>query len=159
MKSNPLRCLVTIAALTGLSVVTTLAHADSFDCFPLCEQQAPPPVETSCAHTSAERAASTEESITQIEAANQQLKTAKEWVGYVRSPQGLVIKLFNDHVVKIPAWIGYAIDPLGSLKSKLLGEARNFAKESIKENIRNHSAQSDCDAAGSSVNIASVSSS
>ncbi len=159
MNPKPLRCLAAIFILTAFTTGASAVYADSFDCFPLCEQQAPPPLEISCAQSDTERAASAEETIKQVEAANQQLKTAKKRVGYVRSPESLAIKLFNDHVFKIPAWIGYVVDPLGTLKGKALAEVRNFAKDSITENIRNHAARAACDTPGNEVTIAGASSS
>jgi hypothetical protein len=62
---------------------------------------------------------------------NDQIKPVKEIIGYVRSPQGLAMKLVNDHVVKIPAWVGYAVDPVGSLKNKAMDEVRTRAKTAI----------------------------
>ena len=67
----------------------------------------------------------------QAEDLNSKMKPIKEIVGYVRSPQGLAIKLVNDHIVKIPAWIGYAMDPLGSLKRKAFDEVRTRAKDAM----------------------------
>ena len=69
--------------------------------------------------------------VAQAESLNDQIKPIKELIGYVRSPQGLAIKLVNDHVVKIPAWIGYAMDPVGSLKNKAMDEVKTRAKSAI----------------------------
>ncbi|MCY7388634.1 MAG: hypothetical protein LH481_11320, partial [Burkholderiales bacterium] len=44
------------------------------------------------------------------------------------------IKLVNDHIVKIPAWIGFAMDPVGSLKHMAIDEVRTRAKEIIVSN-------------------------
>jgi hypothetical protein len=63
------------------------------------------------------------------------VKPIKEIVGYVQSPQSLAMKLINDYVVKIPAWIGYIMDPVGSLKSRAMGEVRDFAKEELKKSV------------------------
>ena len=64
---------------------------------------------------------------------NDKVKPIKDIVGYVRSPQGLAIKLVNDHIVKIPAWIGYAMDPLGSIKRQAFGKARSLAKDALSD--------------------------
>jgi hypothetical protein len=72
------------------------------------------------------------ELVKQAEAMNDHIKPVKELVGYVRSPQGLAIKLLNDHVVRIPAWVGWAMDPIGNLKNRAVGEARDQAKSLIK---------------------------
>lgn len=74
-------------------------------------------------------------SVAKVESVNQQLKPVKEIVGYVRSPQGLAIKLVNDHVVRIPAWVGYALDPVGSLKHRAIDEARDRARDALKRNL------------------------
>lgn len=63
---------------------------------------------------------------------NDKVKPLRDVVGYIRSPQGLAIKLVNDHIVSIPAWVGYAMDPVGSLKSKALDEVRTRAKDVLK---------------------------
>ncbi len=69
--------------------------------------------------------------VAQAESLNDQIKPVKELIGYVRSPQGLAIKLVNDHVVKIPAWVGYALDPVGSLKNKAMDEVKTRAKSAM----------------------------
>ena len=66
--------------------------------------------------------------VAQAEALNERIKPIKEIVGYVRSPQGFAIKMVNDHVMKIPAWVGYAIDPLGSLKNKAMDQVKTSAR-------------------------------
>ena len=126
----------------------TAAAAD-WDCFPLCAE----PAKTE-ARVQATTADATLEPVTvvatreaainadastscgnnfmqQAEDLNNKVKPIKEIIGYVRSPQGLAIKLVNDHIVKIPAWIGYAMDPLGSLKRKAFDEVRTRAKEAM----------------------------
>ncbi len=126
------------------------ASAADWDCFPLCAE----PAKTE-AHVQAATADATLEPVTvvatregaintdaptscgngfmqQAEDLNNKVKPIKEIVGYIRSPQGLAIKLVNDHIVKIPAWIGYAMDPLGSLKRKAFDEVRTRAKEALK---------------------------
>jgi hypothetical protein len=128
--------------LKGLIAAASLAaaasaHADAYDCFPAC----PEPVkatERKCddpSSASESIKASARETVAAVESVNAQLKPVKDIVGYVRSPQGLVVKLVNDHVVKIPAWVGYAIDPVGSLKNRALSEVRDTVKASIKESI------------------------
>ena len=62
---------------------------------------------------------------------DEKVRPIREIVGYVRSPQGLAIKLVNDHIVKIPAWIGYVMDPLGSIKRQAIGEIRARTKNAI----------------------------
>lgn len=129
----------------------SIAMASPLDCFPNCaepatksvDETAPPePVTLDPAYISAHRsvgvdaypATSCESSLTKtVDNLNTTTKPIREIVGYIRSPQGLAIKLVNDYVIKIPAWLGYAMDPLGSLKRKAIDEARTRAKESLAE--------------------------
>ena len=69
--------------------------------------------------------------VAQAESLNDQIKPIKALIGYVRSPQGLAIKLVNDHVVKIPDWVGYAMDPLGSIKNKAMDKVTTRAKSAL----------------------------
>ena len=138
-----------MVTLFGLSLTATASGAE-WDCFPLCAEpaKAETKLDTTAEATTAEvkldpvfitahREASVgADPATSCDSAllkaaddiNDKVKPIREIVGYVRSPQGLVIKLVNDHVVKIPAWIGYAIDPLGSLKHKVIDEVRAQAR-------------------------------
>jgi len=69
--------------------------------------------------------------VRQADELNDRIKPIRDLVGYVRSPQGLAIKLVNDHVVSIPGWVGYAIDPVGSLKRRAMEEVRDRARSAI----------------------------
>ena len=130
-------------AAAGMPFVAVAAENECADC-------APVPVETTLDGEFAEPAQSIE-AITVVAAPvkacgtgtgaglvksaedlNDKVKPLRDVVGYVRSPQGLAIKLVNDHIVKIPAWVGYAMDPVGSLKNKALDEVRTRAKEVFK---------------------------
>jgi hypothetical protein len=64
---------------------------------------------------------------------NDKIRPIREIVGYVRSPQGLAIKLVNDHIVKIPAWVGYAMDPIGSIKHRAIDEVRTQLKSAMDD--------------------------
>jgi hypothetical protein len=142
--------------LVGLFVATlfglpSTAMASAVDCFPLCTETVtksipfdatPAQVTLDPVYISAHRsvgvdaypATSCDSSLTKtVDNLNTTTKPIREIVGYIRSPQGLAIKLVNDYVIKIPAWLGYAMDPLGSLKRKAIDEARTRAKESLAE--------------------------
>jgi hypothetical protein len=108
-------------------------NANDSACFPMCQSSTPvieaeveikAPIADACNSQSSNL-------IKQAEQFNDRVKPIKEIVGYVRSPQGLAIKLVNDHVVKIPAWVGYAMDPVGSLKNRAMDEVRTRAKSAI----------------------------
>ena len=64
---------------------------------------------------------------------NVRIKPIKELIGYVRSPQSFAIKLIDKHVVKIPAWVSIAIDPVGALKNKALDEIKSQARAAMKD--------------------------
>lgn len=131
------------ALLMFLSVGS--ASADTYDCFPLCKPEppaAPVPPQAADAKTTASnpncpptQGMTMKSAIEQAEALNDQIKPIKEMVGYVQSPQGLVMKLINDYVVKIPAWIGFVMDPVGTLKNRAVGEARDYAKSELKKSV------------------------
>ncbi|HEX4859379.1 MAG TPA: hypothetical protein VFV17_10195 [Usitatibacteraceae bacterium] len=70
-------------------------------------------------------------SLQTVEQVNADLKPVRELAGYIRSPQGLAFKLVNDHLFKIPPWVGFVLDPAGSLKRKALEEVRAQAKHAI----------------------------
>ncbi len=104
-------------------------NANDSTCFPMCQSSGPAiEVETPKANACNSQS---NELLKQAEQLNDRVKPIKEIVGYVRSPQGLAIKLVNDHVVKIPAWVGYAMDPVGSLKNRAMDELRTHAKAAI----------------------------
>jgi hypothetical protein len=106
-------------------------NANDSACFPMC-QSSTPAIEAEVKAPKADACNSQSSSlIKQAEQLNDRVKPIKEIVGYVRSPQGLAIKLVNDHVVKIPAWVGYAMDPVGSLKNRAMDEIRTHAKAAI----------------------------
>ncbi len=122
-------------------------NVNDSECFPMCKPAATPTAtsaidveplkETTCGGQSIDL-------IKQAEQLNDRVKPIKEIVGYIRSPQGLVIKLVNDHVVKIPAWVGYAVDPVGSLKNRAVGEIRSVVTERAKKAIGLNNAQAGC---------------
>ena len=142
-----------IVATLGLPLTAT---ASEWDCFPMCAEPAKadlkdatptePTIDPALAAAHRDVALDTSVPTTcnggliqSAENLNDQVKPIREIVGYVRSPQGLAIKLVNDYVVKIPAWIGYALDPLGSLKHAAIDKVRTQAKDALADS-------QDCDA-------------
>lgn len=129
---------VAAMALLGLCLTANVARADESACFPLCEQAQTTVATTVATTTCAQNAdsnGSMQQTINQIESINDKVKPLKEVVGYIRSPQGLAVKLVNDHVIKIPTWVGYALDPVGALKNKAIGEVRDRAKSALKASV------------------------
>ncbi len=154
MKNKQLVGTLTILALATASA----AHASENECFPACVEPAklgvpiesPVEIALESVTISAPRESAADQAPTKscnannllqkAEALNDKVKPVRELVGYVRSPQGLAIKLVNDHIVKIPAWIGYAMDPIGSIKNRAIDEIRTRAKDAL-------AVGGDCDAA------------
>lgn len=130
-----------IAALFALPIAVM---ADEPDCFPMCAEPAKAEIMVDTKldiinivaprETAAGDVASTSCDsglIKRAEDLNAKVKPIRELVGYVRSPQGLAIKLVNDHIVKIPAWVGYAMDPIGSIKHRAIDEVRTQVKDAM----------------------------
>jgi hypothetical protein len=59
------------------------------------------------------------------------LKPIKEIYGAVTNPTGFAIKLVDQHVIHIPAWVNYAINPRGAITHKLLDMARQEARKQV----------------------------
>jgi hypothetical protein len=124
------------ALFASLLAVARPGFADTNpeDCFPVCPQA--PAADASAAQTastaqepqSPATCPATARLVQRAESVNARIAPVKELAGYVRSPQGLAVKLVNDHVFRIPAWVGFALDPLGTLKRKALEEVRSQAK-------------------------------
>jgi hypothetical protein len=139
-------CFATSNAALAEVLVQAQAQATENDCFPACaaapsaapnaekverKTEAALPTEATESPTACAKQSKAQELAQSAEKLNDRIKPVKEIIGYVRSPQGLAMKLVNDHVVKIPAWVGYAVDPVGSLKSKAMDEVRTRAKTAI----------------------------
>ena len=137
----------TLMVLGGFSLN---AKASEIDCFPMCvealkveakvESAADIKLDTINVVAQHDLAAAAPHATTcdsglieKAEGLNNKVKPIREIVGYVRSPQGLVIKLVNDYVVTIPVWVGYVMDPLGSIKRKAFDEARTLAKDAMAD--------------------------
>lgn len=103
------------------------AESEGGDCFPQCPALAAEDAATQFKVCDIKL-------VRDVEALNDQVRPIKEIVGYVRSPQGLAIKLVNDHVVKIPKWVGYAVDPVGSIKQRAIREVKDHAREALGMN-------------------------
>lgn len=143
MKTNQILTL-TAAVMMTLSLA---AHADDSDCLCAARYAEAPEVITDAAGM-VEKAAQAEKLepvvvtatplpaqacgnrlVNQAEALNKRVKPVKELIGYVHSPQSLALKVVNDHIVTIPRWVGYALDPVGAIKNKAIGEVKDRAKD------------------------------
>jgi hypothetical protein len=59
------------------------------------------------------------------------LKPVKEIYGIVTNPTGFALKQVNDHVMHIPKWVGYAMDPQGAVRAKVIDMARSELKRQV----------------------------
>ncbi|MBL8513207.1 MAG: hypothetical protein JNJ55_04375 [Betaproteobacteria bacterium] len=144
MKRHPTTIITFAAFATALACGVSVAQAKHGDgnpeeCFPACVEAAPAAQDAQAdalvVDRSQEQAAAAKscgngsELMRSAEKLNAQIKPVKDLVGYVRSPQGLAVKLVNDHLFKIPGWVGFALDPVGTIKHKAIDEVRGRAKE------------------------------
>ena len=124
------------------------AMASDQDCFPICAEPAKaqikslPPAEITTDTITVAAPRETDDTRLPTRCNNSFMKKAdelearskslREIVGHIRSPQGLAIKLVNDHVVKLPAWVGYAMDPVGSIKHRVIDQVKTRAKDAMR---------------------------
>ena len=111
--------LIACAALA----MSSPAFAEIEDCFPQCARPAPiAPAQSSaglCQFGVVREAARIDHD----------LKPVKRIVGIVTNPTGFALKQVNDHVVRIPPWVGYAMDPRGAIRAKVMNLARDQVKK------------------------------
>lgn len=140
--------LLVEAMLLSTLALPVAAQTADWDCFPLCASPAvaaskidnAPDENIPAIHVTAARVVAADMAphtacgnglIHGVDNLNGQLKPIKDLIGYVRSPQTLAMKLVNDHIVTIPAWIGFAMDPVGAIKHKAIDEVRSRAKDAL----------------------------
>lgn len=141
------RTIEMTALLIAMATSATCAQAKHSDgnpdaCFPACEIVEPVKEvqaarddavqEAKPASTANKACGAGAEFAQEVDKLNAQIKPVKDVVGYIRSPQGLAVKLVNDHLFKIPGWVGFALDPVGTIKHKAIDEVRGRAKEMLK---------------------------
>jgi len=113
------------AALIPALVLSALvpAHADTFDCFPLCAHEAPA-VEAKvnlCDH----------KVVRDLARIDRQVKPLKNVYDIAVNPMGFAIRQVSEHVVHIPAWVGYAMNPQGAIRAKVMERVRLEAKKQV----------------------------
>lgn len=120
MKRTALFASVLIAA-------TPLAHADAYDCFPMCPEM--PGAETKkvslCDVSVVREAAQANARL------NADLKPVKDVYEIATNPTGFAIRMVDQHVVHIPKVVGYALDPKGAVKAEVLKRAREAVKKEV----------------------------
>ncbi len=71
------------------------------------------------------------QAVREVARLNNELKPAKELYGIATNPTGFALKQVNDHVVHIPRWVNYAIDPQGAIRTKVMDRARDELKARV----------------------------
>jgi hypothetical protein len=100
------------------------AYADAYDCFPACREPAAAPAKAAinlCEHRAVREVARIE----------RDLKPVKQIYDIATNPTGFAIKQVNDHVVHIPPWVGYAMDPKGAIRAKVMDRARGELRKQV----------------------------
>jgi hypothetical protein len=115
-------------ALLGSTLFLAMApcaYADGVaDCFPMCPEPAASVPETApnaCAFGV----------VREVARIDRDLEPLKKAVGAITNPTGFALEQVDKHVVHIPPWVGYAIDPRGALRSAVIKRARDEAKKAV----------------------------
>jgi len=117
----------TIAALVPailIAAAPVYAESDQYDCFPLCKDplaEAAPPKLNLCEHRA----------VRDVARVDRQLKPVKDLVGIATNPTGFALKMVDQHVVHIPPWVGFAMDPKGTIKAKVIERVRDEMKKEV----------------------------
>jgi hypothetical protein len=117
MKAAPL------LAATALATAAASAHADAYDCFPTCAQ------ETAAAQEAAALRLCENALVREAVRVDVETRPLREVIGIVTNPTGFVLKQVNDHVVHIPKWVGFVIDPKAALRSEVMKRVRAEARK------------------------------
>jgi len=62
---------------------------------------------------------------------DRQLQPVKEIAGIVTNPEGFVIHEVDQHIVHVPAWVGYAMNPRGAIRAKVIDVVRAEMKKNV----------------------------
>ena len=113
----------TAAALLPVVLLSAVpAWADAYDCFPTCVEA---PAKNAridlCRH----------QVVRDVARADRDLKPVKELYEAATNPTGFALKQINDRVVHVPPWVGYAVDPRGAIKAKVMERARGELKKQV----------------------------
>jgi hypothetical protein len=115
----------TYARIVPVLLVTaaTGASADAIDCFPMaCASEQPPERALNlCEH----------EAVREVARIDAKLKPAKDLYELATNPTGFAIRMVNRHVIHIPKWVGFAMDPQGYVR----GEAMSYVRRELKRQV------------------------
>jgi hypothetical protein len=117
----------TLAALIAPVLVLTAlsARADAYDCFPLCPetaQEAPVHAPLNlCDHAA----------VREVAKIDRDLAPAKRLYSIATNPTGFALEQVSEHVVHIPVWVGYVVNPQGAIRAKVMDTVREQVKKQV----------------------------
>ena len=116
--------LTVLSAALLLGPAGIAAAHETGDCFPLCAQaplpEGPPAALDLCEHALVREGVRLE----------QKMRPVREVVNAVQNPTGFVIRQVSAHVIHVPPWVGYAIDPKGAVRAKVIATIRDEVRKS-----------------------------
>ena len=106
-----------------LASAPAFADADAYDCFPLCQQEQPqaaPKIDL-CEHAA----------VREVAQVNRELAPVKKAVDIALNPEGFALEMVDRHVVHIPPVVGFAMNPRGTIKAKVMERVRDEVKKEV----------------------------
>ena len=109
------------AAAMACACGAAMAH-ETGDCFPLCAAapQEAPRAGNLCEHAIVREGVRIE----------RETRPLRDVVNAVQDPAGFVIGQVSAHVVPIPRWVGYVLNPRGAVRAKVFETVRDELKKS-----------------------------
>ena len=114
---------ILVPALFLAAAPQARADSDAGDCFPQCAAPAAPEAKVAslCEHKAVREVARIDASLAPV----------KEAVEIATNPTGFALKMVDEHVVRIPKWVGIAMDPKGYVKNRAIAYVRHEAKKAV----------------------------
>lgn len=120
-----MKCSHVLLGSTLLFAIAPFAHADGVaDCFPMCPAPAAAEPHKSpdlCAHAV----------VRDVARIDRDLAPVKKVIGAVTNPVGFALEQVDHHVVHIPPWVGYAVNPRGAIRTLVMDRVRREAKKAV----------------------------
>jgi hypothetical protein len=106
-----------------LMAAAPTASADAIDCFPIaCAAEPAPQARINlCEH----------QAVREVARIDAKLQPVKDVYEIATNPTGYAIKMVDRHVIHIPRWVGFAMDPQGYVR----GEALKYARRELKKQV------------------------
>lgn len=124
----------TLALIAPAVVFATLpVRADSFDCFPMCSEDAAIAASQAMTTMQPQKPLNLCENATVREVAkiDNSLAPAKKLYSIAMDPEGFAIQQVSEHIVHIPAWVNYVANPRGAIRAKVIEKVRYEAKKQV----------------------------